>query len=304
MNAELIAWANEGNRKLEWKLRALGANYFQKRMLSTSATAVFFEGISYTPSTSLPIAVSVNRLTLPPDFLEMKYINGITSGYESISMTYLDHTDPAFQMLLKDTTDRGRGAEMYWDIIGNRTLLWVPRIGTALDIEIGYIGRTQMLGQYSTGTLAITDATDDAVGSSTVWTTLSRYYDASQFDIMWGTSASSTVPTAEPTLVYDDVSMSRVLSIESATALTTAANKQGTLASGTGYQISSVPVVPPEYHHIIADYVTLKILSKAGDPQAQRALMNWPDNVADLQTTAGRRQTADAEHIEDWNPND
>ena len=300
--AELTAWADEGNRKLEWKLRETNSSYFEKTLASTSSTAVVYEGVSYTPSTSLPLAASTNTLTLPPDFQEMRTVRVITSGYESTLLTHLDHTSRDFRTLLNDTTDRGQGTTLFWDIYGGRTFTWVPRISSALDITLHYIARTKRLATFSTGTIAITDATDAVAGTSTAWLPPSRYFDTAYLDIMFGASASATLPTAEPTLVYDGGTLNKVSSITDATNLVLAANKVGTLAAGTGYTLASVPVVPEEYHHIIADYVTMKILAKGGDPGMARALIMWPENVSDLMTTASRRQTVEAETVEDWDP--
>ena len=300
--AELTAWADEGNRKLEWKLRQTNASYFEKTLASTSSTVSYYEGVAYTPSTSLPLAISTNTLTLPPDFQEMRTVRVITSGYESTLLVHLDHTHPDFRSLLNDTTDRGAGTSLFWDIYGQRTFTWVPRISTALDITIHYIARTKRLATYSTGTIAVTDATTAVTGTSTAWLPPSRYFDTAYLDIMFGSSASATLPTAEPTLVYDGGTLNKVSSITDATNLVLAADKVGTLAAGTGYTLASVPVLPEEYHHIIADYITMKILAKGGDPGSARALVMWPENISDLLTTASRRQTTEVETIEDWDP--
>ena len=300
--AELTAWADEGNRKLEWKLRQTNASYFEKTLASTSSTVSYYEGVAYTPSTSLPLAISTNTLTLPPDFQEMRTVRVITSGYESTLLVHLDHTHPDFRSLLNDTTDRGAGTSLFWDIYGQRTFTWVPRISTALDITIHYIARTKRLATYSTGTIAVTDATTAVTGTSTAWLPPSRYFDTAYLDIMFGSSASATLPTAEPTLVYDGGTLNKVSSITDATNLVLAADKVGTLAAGTGYTLASVPVLPEEYHHIISDYVTMKILAKGGDPGSARALVMWPENISDLLTTASRRQTTEVETIEDWDP--
>lgn len=302
--AELTAWADEGNRKLEHKLRQTNANYFEKVMQSTSSTAVTIEGITYTPTSSLPLAASTNTLTLPPDFQEMRYIKVITSGYEGTTLEFMKHDNSLFQQLLKDTTERAPGSSILWDIYGARTFVWVPRLSSALDIEIGYVARQKRLATYSTGTIAVTDATTGVVGTNTAWLIAARYFDTSQLDIMFGSSGSATLPTAEPTLVYDGATLNKVASITDATNLVLAANKVGTLASGTGYTLASVPTIPDDYHYILSDYVTMKILAKAGDPQMARALIQWPDNITDLLTTAGRRQTQDVETIEEWNPHE
>src|SRR3990172_319802 len=150
--AELTAWADEGNRKLELKLRQTNANYFEKTLESTSSTAVTYEGVAYTPTSSLPLAVGANTLSLPPDFQELRYIKVITSGYENTVLDHMDHADTIFQQLLKDTTNRTPGTAILWDIYGERTFVWVPRVSSALDIEIGYIARQKRLATDSPGT--------------------------------------------------------------------------------------------------------------------------------------------------------
>ena len=140
--AELYAWANEANRKLEKKLRFLGANYFERIMLSTTASTEKIMGIDYVPL-SLALNTSTNTATLPPDFQELRYIKPITSGYETTPMERMSHEKKEFRDALRDTTARTLGAAMLFDIIGERTFLFVPRLDTALDIEIGYIARTK-----------------------------------------------------------------------------------------------------------------------------------------------------------------
>lgn len=296
--AELYAWANEGNRKLEKKLRFLGANYFERIMLSTTAATEKIMGINYVPSTSLKLSTSTNTATLPPDFQELRYIKPITSSYETTPMERMSHEKKEFRDALRDTTARSLGSAMLFDIIGERTFLFVPRLATALDVEIGYIARTKRLFEYEAGTITTTDASTAVVGVGTTWST-GAPFDSSYLDLMVSTTA--TVPVADPSLVYDGVTLNRVASIETDTTLTLAAAKVGA-TSEKAYALASIPTTPEDYHFMMADYVTMKILAKGGDAGAARAIMNWPDDVSDMMGTAGQRQSQDAETIEDWDP--
>ena len=297
--AELLAWANEGSRKLEHKLRTLNVNYFERIMQSTSTAAEKIMGIDYTPAVSLPIAANTNTLTLPPDFQSLTFIKIITSGQESVILEKLSHNHHDFLTALRDTTARSPGTSMLFDIIGERTFMWVPRLSSALDIELGYIARPKRLHTYTTGTAACGDGVRSVVGTGTRWLA-GAPFDSAYLDVMFSTS--TTAVTADPSLVYDGTTLSRVASIESDTGLTLASTKTGAV-SGVAYALASIPAYPEDYHYLLSDYVTMKVLAKAGDPAMARAVTGWPDNIADMLTTARDRQTEDPEVIEDWEPN-
>lgn len=297
-DAELLAWANEGNRLLELKLRTARANYFTRRMLSTTTDPEKIMGIDYTPTVSLPLAVGTNYATLPPDFQELNIIRIITSGYEATPVTYRPHTHPDFRQMLSDSTNRMPGTQMFFDVIGERQLVFVPRLSTRLDIEIEYIARTKRLFNYSTGTISVNDLNVEVTGLGTNWLT-GGPFDSAYLDIMF--SSSATAPTPDPSLVYDGVNLSRVSAILDNTTLRLASLKVGALA-GKAYTLSSVPVYPEEYHYNLANFIAQKILAKGGDPTAQRVIAGWPENIADMVTTAARRQNQEHETIEAWDP--
>lgn len=298
-DGELLAWANEGNRKLEMKLRMARANYFTRTKQSTDAVAEKIMGINYTPSTSLPLAVGTNYTTLPPDCQELNYIKILTSGYEGTPMIRRPHTHSDFRQMLQDTQNRNPGVQMFFDIIGERQLIFVPRLSVKLDIEIGYVARTKRLFYYNTGSITATDGSPTITGAGTRWST-GGPFDSAYLDCMF--TSTGAAPTPDPSLVYDGVNLARVAAIVSDTEITLAANKVVTLAALSNYLLSSVPVYSEEYHYNLADYISYKILAKAGDQGAARALTQWQDNIGDMTTTAARRQNQDHETIEDWNP--
>jgi hypothetical protein len=298
-DGELLAWANEGNRKLELKLRQTRANYFTRMKQSTDTVSEKIMGIEYTPSQNLPLAVGTNYATLPPDFQELNYLKILTSGYEGTPMTRRPYTHSDFRQMMFDSQNRNPGVQMFFDIIGERQLIFVPRLSVQLDIELGYVARTKRLFYYNTGSMSILDTTSTMTGVGTRWAA-GGPFDSAYLDCLF--TETGSVPVPDPSLVYDGVNLARVKTIDGDTKITLAAAKIGTLPVASNYLLSSVPVYGEEYHYNLADYIAYKILSKAGDPTAQRTLAQWPDNIGDMITTSARRQNQDHETIEDWNP--
>lgn len=296
---ELLSWANEGNRKLELKLRQARANYFTRTMLSTTAVAEKIMGVDYTPSTSMRLLTGTNTLTLPPDYQELNYIKVITSGYEATPLTRMPLQHADFRLMLSDTTGRTPGVGMFFDIQGERTLTFAPRLSSALDVEINYVARSKRLFKYTAGTIAVAHGSSDVVGVGTRWQT-GGPFDSAYLDIMFNEGGTAPVPS--PGLVYDGVNLARVASITDDLNLTLASAKVLGLIAGSHYELSSLPVYAEDYHYTLADYIAWCILAKGGEPTAQRALIQFPENIADMVTTAARRQVQDHETIEDWNP--
>lgn len=296
---ELVALANYANDKIEEALRKRQDDYFVRIMNSaTDTSAQKIMGISYTPSTSLVITASSRTITLPPDFVSLRSIRCVTSGYEETRFQRQDITSQHFQSSLKDTTTLSPGADLDYDIIGERTMYLAQPVSSALNLEIAYVAKTKILVYYTTGTVAVTDATDDVVGVGTVWSS-GTPFDSSYLDLHFGTSASATLPLAEPDYDYDYVNRGRVLTITDDTNIVLAANKAGTLAAGTGYIAASVPVMPAEFHYGITDYITGRILLSSGSAKAQGFFATYESCKAGA---ALRRQTADVETVESWTP--
>ena len=299
---ELVSWANEANRKLEHKLRMTQMRYFTFKFDSTDTVTYKINGINYQPSASLGFAANTNYALLPPDFQELVNIRFTDTSLQQVPLTRLDMNKRDFRDVLNSTViPQNPGTHMFYDIIGERDIIFAPQLNTRTEIEVTYVARQKRLFSYSTGTVSVTDATAAVTGVGTTWSS-GAPFDSRYLDMMFGTSTVATVPTAEPNLIYDGVNIARVSSITNDTAIVLAANKVGTLAAGTGYLLSSVPPIPEDYHSMIADYVGFRILLKANDPSAQRSLDGWQDAIGDLVTTAARRNTADHETIEDWNP--
>jgi len=299
--SELYAWANDANLQVEQRLRAVADDYFVRRLNSSSdTTAQKIMGVSYTPSTSLQLAASTRAFSLPPDFLSLRSIRCVSSGYEDTHFYQMDLTHARFQSMLRDTAEAAPGEDLYYDIQGERTLYLAQPVSSALDIEIAYVARTKKLTVYQTGTIAVTTGTTAVTGSSTTWSS-GTPFDTAYLDIHYGTSGSATVPTADPSTEYDDVNRARVSSITTDTALVVATNRVGTLASGTGYLLASVPVVPEDFHAGLAAYVAGMILLGDGNPKAAGHFQRF-EAAKSGRAEPLRRQAAQVETVEAWSP--
>ena len=299
---ELDAWANRGNDILERTLRSIREDWFVKKMTSTDTTAQFLQGVSYTP-TALSLTTSAIEYTLPPDLMSIKAIRCVTANYEETKFRLRDRSSGRFGYEHRtESTDTVSppGEEITVTVYGARTLLLARYLDTALDIEILYTTKTKQLVRYSTGTITATDASTSIAGSGTTWTYLPL--DSDFLDMHFGTSASATVPNAEPHYFYDGVYRARVASITDADTLVLSRNKVGALAAGTGYLLASLPQSPEEYHQAIADYVTAQILFKAKSESAKFWFGQFTDTMGAAKGALSRKQSEDIETVEDWNP--
>ena len=298
---QLYVWLNDANFELEKAIRSIYDDYFVRVMTSTDATAQKIMGISYTPTT-LSLAASTSRFTLPPDFETMRSIRSVTAGDEYMTFEYKDMGHRDFQDMLRvpSTYTVSPGGRIYYDIIAERTLFIAPQLTTATNIEIIYVARTKMLHRYQgAGTAAITDATDDVAGVTTVWLS-GTPFDAGYLDIMFGVASPSTLTNIDISAIYDGGSRNRVLSIESDTALTLAANKVATVAASANYVLASLPVLPPEHHAALADFVTAQMFAKSGNQsQFDRFTAKYESRKKTILNTINVRQP-DVEFVEPY----
>ena len=271
-------------------------------MDSTSATAQRLMGTSYTPSTSLALAASTSRFSLPPDFETMRSIRCVTAGYEYMEFEMKDLAHRNFQEYLRVPTSYTAtpGGRAYYDIIGERTLFIVPQLASAVDIEIIYIARTYPLHRYQgAGTAAVTDAATSVAGVSTVWSS-GTPFNPPYVDIVFGIASPSTLTNVDISAIYDGGSRNRVASIESDTALTLAAAKVATVAASANVVVTSVPVLPPEHHAALADFVTAQMFAKSGNQgQFERFTQKYEARKATILNNINIRQP-DSEFVEEY----
>jgi hypothetical protein len=295
---ELLAWANDGNLEVEKMIRTLMDDYFSKFMnTQTDTTAQKIGGIDYTPSVTLQIPAMTSQITLPPNFNTLLSIRVVTPGFEFMEFEHSDLNARIFQEYLRVPLFYSvpPGGKVYYDIIGEQTLYIAPQVTSPMDIEIVYISDTAPLVRYATGTLTVADAATAVTGVGTVWKT-GTPFDPLHLDLMTGITLMTAV---DPSWSYDGVNRSRVAAITADTTLTLASGKVGAVA-GVPYILSSVPVIPPEHHNAIADFVTSQMLAKAGNTSHYALYLNkWEARKRFILNTINVRQP-DTDYVEDY----
>lgn len=295
---ELMSWLNDGNRELEKSLRSIYNDWFVRTMNSaTDTTAQKIQGIDYTPSVSLRIPASTARITLPPDFTQMRSMRVVTSGFEFMEFQPADVGSNIFQEYIRVPTayTTPPGGRIYYDIIGDRTLYITPMLNAAVDIEIVYVARPKLLVNYSTGTITVVDAATAVTGLGTVWSS-GTPLDPAWLDMMFSVNTFAAI---RPDWDYDGVNLARVSAIGSDTGLTLASAKVGALA-GANYTLSSIPSIPPEHHVGLADYVTAQMFGKAGNQaQCDRYRGKFDSRKTTILNTINDRQP-DVFYVDDY----
>ncbi len=296
---ELLTWLNDANMEIEKSIRTLRDDWFV-RVLNTSSSALKLLGTTYTPSASLAVTAGTSQITLPPDFATLRTIRTTTSGYESMVWEKLDQDMRDFLALksVPSTFTMTPGGRVYYDIIGERTLVFTPTLNADIAVEISYVRRPRRLVNYLAGTIAVTDATTTVTGTGTVWSTGSPL-DAEYLDMMFG---QNTFAGIRVDWDYDGVNLARVASITDDTHLELAAVKVVTVAAGGSYTLSSIPAIPPEHHTALADFVTAQMLGKAGNAaQADRFMQKYESRKRSIQSNVTLRQP-DMQFVENYDP--
>jgi hypothetical protein len=123
--AELIASVNEGICDMSSIIRQAREDYFLTSTTSTVATAV---------------APNPSVMVMPDDFLELKDLWVLNSGYEDIDFIAADRTTKQYRRALLDGGSFGSGSGViYYDIYGNSTIQFAPGFDMALTIRADYI---------------------------------------------------------------------------------------------------------------------------------------------------------------------
>jgi hypothetical protein len=294
---ELLAWANDGNLEIEKMIRSLFDDYFVRKMDTSLDTGVQkLLGITYQPSVTLALPALTSQISLPPDLETLRYIRCVSTGFEFMEFEHKDMNERIFMEYLRVPTSYTvpPGGRIFYDIVGERTLFIAPQVTQPLDIEIRYVSRTKRMVRYLTGTVSVPDTTTGVTGVGTIWSS-GVPFDPNYLDIIFGTNTYASV---DPSWEYDGVNLARVASVQGDTALTLAAPKVGTVVGGN-YILSSVPVIPPEHHHAIADYITAQMLMKAGNPQAAGFTQKFEARKRNIFNTINTRQP-DVEYVEDY----
>lgn len=295
---ELLTWANEGKDKLEKVLRDAKEDY-QVIILQSNDIAFRWSGQTYNP-TVLQMTSDTSVYALPPDLVELRSITTITTGQEGILFRYLDSSTDYFKELL--TATNAPTSPIYFDVVGERTLLLANTPDTTIDVEIQYIARSAPMQIYTTGTVSISQNSAAVTGTGTRW-----IIDELQHNLELIVSADATAPkvvsqTAGGTFVDPSRFYYRVDSITADGNLTISAPWLPAAATGRGYMLATVPVIAQEHHHTISKWVAYSALAKVGSSRADKFAASFTADLAEIKSDIAGRQSHDVEYVEAFDP--
>lgn len=300
---ELLVWAQEGHDYALAKLRQAQQDYGLTIRASTDAD-LRYQGVTYDCS-SFGLTTSARTYTLPPDLVSLRRIRALTTGEEYRTFEHKDMADPVFVELSRVESSATEAGRLYWDVIGERTLIFPQPPDVALDIEISYIALPPMLRLYSTGTVSTTQNSTAVTGASTPNWVIQEL--TTPMELMTATGAvapkivtqTSTDPTVDPSALY-----SPVASIDTNTTMTLMGAWLPTAISTKAYLLASVPSLPRAWHWVLVRWVSMMIRWKAsGSVPSERPDFEAISNTAMIPDVS-QRQTADAETVEDFDPGD
>lgn len=263
---ELLAWANDAKDRIERVLYQSREDY--GLVFRTSATgSLRWDGETYAHSGFQ--LTTARTYTLPPDVMVMRSIRSAAASARRFE--HLDVSDPYFRDL-ENRTDIVD--PIYWDVVGERTLVIAnPLTASTLDIMIGYIARSRRLRVSDTpGTVAVTQNSAAAVGTSTTWTQQELSPPA---ELIVSTSAAAPIIVSQTAgLVYVDPSAiyPPITTVGSDTTITLAGLWLTGSLTGRGHMVASVPNLPWDYLYLVKEYVKAKCLEKGSHPKADGAM--------------------------------
>jgi len=136
-DAQLNRYINKSKDRVWSRIRELKDDYFDVVRSSTDG-ALTILGESYNAS-SFKIVAGTTDYTLPPDFVEMRLIEVITSGYEWVRFTFKRMNDRAFRDW-RAITDNMTPDEFLFTLFKEPPAMSVvPKSDTALDLRITYV---------------------------------------------------------------------------------------------------------------------------------------------------------------------
>jgi hypothetical protein len=155
-DANLMSVLTRAAHAVGTEIRKLRADYWLRPMASTDISETIY-GETYAPS-SLAIVAGTTTYTLPPDLLELKMVECITSGYETVTFVHKDLAHPSFRSVRAAATSSQSPSVIYFDLTGERSLILTPPSDTALNIRIWYVSSVVIVAT-STGASLLDFAT-------------------------------------------------------------------------------------------------------------------------------------------------
>jgi len=311
----MVGWANDCQRLLEAEWRRSGKDYNLIRRQSDDSSFTF-ENETFAPSSFQLIAGSGSsatvgrQFTLPPDLISLKRIRALSDNYRQTVFTPLDITHPTFREL-ENINDPG-GSEIYWDVIGRRTLRLSHPIGATVEIELFYNARLPALYVHPGRASNVADVTLDSTTVNTSGGTVTAFITdrlSLPAEIIFASDAGSSHPIVMgQTAGVDFITAARtgtgqarpIESFDDSNTLTLEATWPYATDTSIGYLIASAPQYLEDHYHLMVAYLKAKIRGRMMDKQGAIAGMGeFKQGVKEFQYDIAKRAD-EAEFVEDW----
>jgi len=313
--ADMVTWANDCQRLMEAEWRRSGKDYNLIRRQSDDASFTF-ENETFAPSSFQLIAGSGDsptigrQFTLPPDLISLKRIRALSSNHRQVIFTPLDITHPTFREL-ENINDPG-GSEIYWDVIGRRTLRLSHPIGATVEIELFYNARLPALYVHPGRATNVADVTIDSTTVNTSGGTVTAFLTdrlSLPAEIIFNSTGGDGHPIVMSQTSTDDfITGTRtgtgqarpIESFDDSNTLTLEATWPYATDTSIGYLIASAPQYLEDHYHLMVAYLKAKIRGRMMDKQGAAAGMGeFKQGVKEFQYDIAKRAD-DAEYVEDF----
>lgn len=294
---ELLTWATIGKNKAEKSLRSAREDH-NFIHLESNDDAFRWYGIDYDPS-SLTTVANTRRYLLPPDMLMLKSIRPVDGSTESVVFIAKDASDPVFQ---QQTDDADTASTIYYDVVGERTLLYHADPPAGVDLVIEYVPRTGPMQLYSTGTVSLSNGSASVAGGGTAWVAAELRSNLELIVREDGSAPKIVSQTSGGFWVDPSATYYPITEITSAGALTLSGVWLGADIVGGSYLIASSPPLPDEHHQSIVDYVAYRCLRKRRVPAQAQFKADFGNELAEMRADVQPRQEQSPVFIEDWVP--
>jgi hypothetical protein len=167
-NTDIVTWLNDGIQAVVSESNEVTEDWYTRRMRSTDS-AETIHGESYNPS-GLTIVAATDLYTLPPNVLQIRSIDPLTSANHAAGIQFLPRalTDYEVARVRRFTVESP--AIYYYTVIGTRTLRIVPTPAALVSIttEMFYVAMPERLTASDTITQIPVQALK-AVKAYAVW---------------------------------------------------------------------------------------------------------------------------------------
>lgn len=301
---ELIELMNEARDEIDAVLRISRKNYLLQTV-EYGDSAFTRAGVTYDPSVSLLIAAADSSFELPPDYAEISKLQCVdnttvrfTPGeYNSQYWIDLEQDSKA----LDGTFTPGSGIEQLYnyDVIGERTLAFVPPAGTSMQLKLDYFPIKRQLAYTIDGTLSL------AMGATTGVITGGQLVTQGIFSRASGQAAELIIGVTDlaDTKIRLDREYPILDSITDDAHFTLVQAWTGATVQHSPFMIAMAPTTPLPVHRAIATLCSAKMLKKVSvdlsDRYSAAAKMSFLESIKPATTQRQSQESRQTDACEE-----